>query len=257
MRVVRNTGYIKTRQRAGRLIAWGGGLALVFSLVLTFLTPGLILPAYTVLIIGFIGFQYGMQQVTKWSRKPPADQLLNTTLSRLNDRYTLIHFTDAIQGHPEHILVGPGGLIVITTRDVFGQVTVKNNRFHRVGGRLWFLMGMGSPQLGNPPAENEREQKAVATFLESHNLAGADEIEGIITFLPNPRRPLQLEVTSSDITVVPLDKLYQAVRDLSGETTLSKQERDQIVAALSEGEGVEGPVTVPTGPPRAKRARVA
>ena len=259
MRVVRNTGYIKTRQRAGRLVAWGGGLALLFSLVLTFVTPGLILPAYVVLILGFIGFQYGMQQVTKWSRKPSADQVLDNALRRLNDRFTLIHYSDAVPGHPEHILVGPAGLIVITTRDVFGQVKVKDNRFHRAGGRLWFLVGMGSPQLGNPTAESEREQKNLADFLTTHNLAGADDIGGVITFLPNPRRPLELEVISSDITVVTLDQLYNAIRDLSGDTMLTKQQRDEIVEALSQGEGIEGPQTLPTGPqPGAKkRARAA
>ena len=255
MRVVRNVGYIKSRQRTARLVAWLGGLALVFSLFLTFMTPNLLLPAYAVLILGFIGFQFGMQQVTKWSRKPSADQLLDDALRRLNDRFTLIHFSEAVPGHPEHVLVGPSGLIVITTRDVFGQVIVKDNKFRRVGGRLWFLAGMGSPQLGNPPAESERERQALQSFLRANDLPGADEIEGVITFLPNPRRPLQLDIESSDITVVRLDDLFAAIRELSGETILTKQQRDQIVEALSQGEGIEGPLTLPTGPARAKRVR--
>jgi hypothetical protein len=57
--------------------------------------------------------------------------------------------------------------------------------------------------------------------------------------------------------VVKLDQLYNAIREMSGDTALTKQQRDQIVEALSRGEGVEGPTSVPTGPQGAKRARAA
>ena len=256
MRVVRNTGYIKTHRRAGKLVAWAGGLAMVAAMLAPFFYPGLYAPALFIMIPGFLGFNVGMQQINKWSR-PGADELLDDALRRLNDRYTLIHFAGPISGHPEHLLIGPNGILAITTRRVDGVVTVKDNRWSRPGGRLWFLLSMGTPQLGNPSGDNERERRALEHFLSARNLPGADELEGAIVFLPPPRKPVELNVVSSDLTAVTLDKLFGAIRSFGTDSDLTKQERDELIAALSEGEDVEGPITLPNQRQGARRVRAA
>ncbi len=100
MRLVRNNGYVKTRRRLARVMALGGFVMLIGSVALTFFIPALFIPGYVLLILGFITFQMGMQQITRWSRHPRPDEVLVEALRRLNDRYTLIHFPSAGKGHP-------------------------------------------------------------------------------------------------------------------------------------------------------------
>jgi hypothetical protein len=254
MRLVRNNGYLKTRKRLARLTAFAGFVMLVGSVALTFVIPSLFIPGYALLILGFITFNMGMQQVTKWSRHPRPDEVLVEALRRLNDRYTLVHFPSAGKGHPEHVLVYPGGMVVITTREVQGRVTVDENKWHRTGGRIWALIGMSGPQLGNPTFDNERDQDVLRSILAQRGLPGEDAIDGIIAFL-NPK--VALEVGTTDVSVVTTEALLHTVRELSTETVLTTKDREAIVAALSEGENVEGPVSLSSRQVTSKRARAA
>ncbi len=254
MRLVRNNGYVKKRKRFARLAALGGFLMLTSSVALTFFIPALFIPGYALLIVGFITFNTGMQQITKWSRHPRPDEALVEALRRLNDRYTLIHFPSVGKGHPEHVLVYPGGLAIITTREVQGKIRVDGDRWHRAGGRLWALIGMSGPQLGNPTADNEREQRVLQSILAERGLPGEDAIDGIVAFL-NPRA--ELVVGTTDMAVVTTEGLLHAVRQLSSETVLTTKDRDAIVATLAEGDNVEGPVSLSGRQAGSKSARAA
>src|SRR6185312_987170 len=149
MRLVRNNGYIRSRKRRSRLLALVGFILLISSVAMTFYIPRLFIPGYAILILGFITFNMGMQQMTKWSRHPRPDEVLVDALRRLNDRFTLVNFPGVGRGRPEHVLVYPGGLIVINTREVSGKVKVNGNSWSRPGGnKIWMLIGMSGPQLG-------------------------------------------------------------------------------------------------------------
>jgi len=255
MRLVRNNGYIRSRKRRARLTAFVGFLFLASAVAITFLFPALFVPGYGLLILGFITFNMGMQQTTKWSRHPRPDEVLVETLRRLNDRYTLVQYPAAGRGKPGHVLVYPGGLIVITTREVPGKVIVDGSKWRRIGGnKIWMLVGMSAPQLGNPSLDNDGERKALEAILEEHGLNGGDTIDGLVAFL-NPQ--VELEVESSDLTVVDSDNLLRAVRELSSETVLPTKDRELIIGVLSEGDDVEGPVSLAMRTAGAKRARAA
>lgn len=254
MRFVRNNGYLKTRKRLARLTAFGGFLILIASVALTFFIPALFIPGYVLLIVGFITFNMGMQQITRWSRHPRPDEILIDTLRRLNDRYTLVMYPTAGKGRPENILVYPGGLVVITTRELDGKVSIEGNKWHRSGGRIWALIGMSGPQLGNPTLDNERDREVLRKVLSERDLPGGDTIDGIVVFL-NPKA--ELTVGATDISVVATDALVHAVRELSSESVLATKDREAIIAALSEGENVEGPTSLPTRQSGSKRAKAA
>jgi hypothetical protein len=214
----------------------------------------LIIPAYGVLIMGFLVFNAGMQQIGKWSRRPRADEVLDQLLRRLNDRYTLIHYPNMPGWRPEHVLVYPGGAIIITTRAVHGKVKVENDRWSRVGNFFIRFFGLGGPQLGNPTLECTRQQEALVEYMKTNGLPGADDIEGIIVFL-NPR--VDLEIISSDFSIVESDGLLHAVRSLGSEARLHNEQRKELVNALAIGDDVEGPVSLPTRDPNARDARAA
>lgn len=254
MRLVINRSHISKRRRAARLMVAFGLVILIGSFFLTFALPRIGLLAYIPIIIGFLLFNQGLTSTTKWSRSPRPDELLDANLRRLNDRYTLIHYPNMPGLRPEHVLVFPGGLVVITTREMYGGVKVEGNKWRKTSRNFLSFFNFGGPQLGNPTTECQRQQDALRAFLETRGLPGEDLIEGIIVFV-HPK--VELQVISSDLTVVRTSELYDAVRDLGTEAPLATKQREEIIAALSEGEGVEGPTPIPSRDQRPpKRARV-
>ncbi|GBD20089.1 hypothetical protein HRbin28_00528 [bacterium HR28] len=248
MRVVRNVGYLKKRQRAARLMIALGLAGLLGSIALTFLQQLLyIYLAYAALITGFLFFNAGMQQWAKWNRRPRPDELLDSALRRLNDRYTLVHYPDVPEGwRPEHVLIWPGGILNITTRELAGRIVVKGMRWRRLDRFLIRLLTFGGPPLGNPTVECQRQVEALQRFLAQRDLPGADLVEGLIVFLNDQA---QLEVIESPVSIVTRKELFDAIRAYGSERRLSQGEIDEIVTALAQGEEVEGPVSLPTRQP--------
>lgn len=248
MRVVRNVGYLKRRQRAARLMIALGLTGLLGSIALTFFQQLVyIYLAYAALITGFLFFNAGMQQWAKWNRRPRPDELLDASLRRLNDRYTLVHYPEIPDGwRPEHVLVWPGGLLNITTRELAGRIVVKGTRWRRLDRMLLRLLTFGGPPLGNPTLECQRQMEALRTFLQQRDLPGPDLVDGLIVFLNDQA---ELQVIESPITVVQRKELLDAIRAYGTERRLSQGEIDEIVTALAQGEQVEGPVSVPTRQP--------
>src|SRR5687767_12594936 len=134
MRVVRNIGHVKRRKRAAKWTAVLGFAVLAAALALGFV-PELFWLAYLLLFLGFVLFNIGMQQVGKWNRGPKYrnDSLLDQKLAPFSDKYVLIHYAMLKDRVVEHLLVHPGGVLVITAREIAGDVSVRGNRW-RVGG---------------------------------------------------------------------------------------------------------------------------
>jgi hypothetical protein len=241
MQVVRNTGYIKEQQRRGKLLSLIGfvGLAIAFALVWR-PNQSLILFAYAAMTFGFIFFNLGLQTVGKFTsnaRKLRPDQQLDKTLTRLSDRYTLIHYPRIGKRNPDHLLVHNVGVLVLTLREVPGKVVVTGRRWRRGGNPLLRILNWSGPQLGNPTAENETEVALVKSYLAAAGLP--DLVAGVIVFT-NPL--VQVTVTDSEVDVVDIDDLPAYVREL-GEgreaPPLTGKERLAIVEALSQGKDLE------------------
>ena len=92
MRILRNSEYVKRKKRIARIAALVGFLLLASTFLLIF-RPDYVLPAYAILFTGFLTFNFGMQQLGKWSRSPRNDELLDARLKSLPDaKYSMVHF---------------------------------------------------------------------------------------------------------------------------------------------------------------------
>jgi hypothetical protein len=242
MRVVRNIGHVKRRRRFARLSSFFGFFFLAATFPLVFIwssNPNLIIVAYVLLFAGFVLFNMGMQQLGKWSntaRHPRNDLALDSKLQTLPDKYVLIHYAQLGKRVVEHLLVHPGGVLVVTARDYPGKVTVQDNRWRRRGVGLSRLFGLSGPQLGNPGIDTEQGILAVEQTLE----AGQYEVDasGAVVFL-NPL--VDLEVEDPKYPNQMLDDLPGFVRGLEVDPSLRANDRDAIVALLGKGEELEQP----------------
>lgn len=250
MRVIRNTGYIKRRKRAAKIMVLGGLTLLGGSWLITLFYPDLFLMATVGLVFGFLGFNGGMQQVGRWSRKPRADLLLDNELARLNDRFTLIHYPDFPGRRPDHVLVMPTGVLVLTPREITGRAQVRGKMWRKKGSPIGRMFMLSAPQLGNPTIENEGQIAAVTSALESEGLT--PDVQGVIVFLAVN---IEVEIIDSEAVVLHLTELLDYVRDdLGGEVTVSGRDRELIVEKLARGEELERNAVTPARPRKKVKA---
>lgn len=249
MQIVRHAKYIKDRKSRGRLFALLGFLLLSGSLLIAWF-PEFLIFAYVAMLAGFIMFNVGMQAVGKWSRDPRNDQILDHRMKGLSDRYTIVHYPQVGNKVVEHLLVFPGGLLVMTARELDGKISQVRQSWKKTGGLFRRLFSFSGPQLGNPSFETENSIKRVEAFLAENQIEA--DVLGSVVFL-NPRA--DLEVTEPDFPVLHGEEMEEFVRDLPADSTFTEEERNRIIELLSAGEKVETPKVERTSrrPPPVRR----
>lgn len=248
MRIVRDLSYVKRRKRTARWMALLGFLLLASTFWIALYDQFLLL-AYGLLLVGFVIFNNGMQQIGKWNRPVRNDQIVDKALAKLGDKYTLIHFTSVGKLMVEHVLVHGSGVVVFLPREIMGAVEVKGSRWRKRGGGLRRIFRMGGPQLGNPSLDLERTVQAVETVLHEHDFDVP--VDGAIVFT-DPRA--DIEADAPDWPVLLPAELAQFVRDLPPEDMMKPAERQQLVALLANDAEIEAPTTAPRRRPVKRRA---
>ncbi len=248
MKIIRHDAYIAKRKRNSKLFALLGFLMLTGTLFLALL-PNLLLPSYVLMLIGFVLFNIGMQQVGKWTRNPRNDQVLDFQLKALPDRYALVHYAPVGKRRLEHVLVHPGGALVITVKEIDGVIEERKSRWRRKGSGLRRFLSFSGPQLGNPSIETDAAIGGLETFLTEKQFEV--DVEGAIVFI-HPQ--VELNIEEPDFPVLHGEELPAFVMGLPAEDSLTSKDRDQLVQLLRGGEIVAEPVKATRRRPVKRRA---
>lgn len=247
MKIVRNNGYVKYRKRRARWSAFLGFLLLISVSVIWFF-PGFVLFAYGMLFLGYIVFSYGMQQLAKWSRSPRNDVVLDDRLKSFPDKYALIHYGLVGKTVVEHMLVHPGGVIVLTARAVTGQISGHGSKWRKRGFGFMRFFGSG-PSLGNPSFETQQSIQAIEASLAEAQLEV--DVDGAIVFV-DPR--VNLDADDTDYPAMTIDELPGFVHGLPVDNTFRPAERQAVIEQLAGGGEMETTERVRTRRPvRSKR----
>jgi hypothetical protein len=258
MRIIRDNQYVRERQKRSKYSAILGFLALVGTFPVAFLmqgNTGFVLFTYMLLLGGFVLFNRGMRGVGKWSnnqRHVREDLALDNHLSDLSDRHTLIHYAQVEGGVIDHMLVGPGGVIVLTTTDFPGPVEVTDDRWRKSGPMLTRMFTFSGPQLGSPTREADKDFSLVEAMLNTH---GHDvDIYTAIVFTAGTA---DLTVNGASHPVMPVDELPHFVKDVEPDPGFSSTEREAVITLFSGQGQVEAPVKTSTRRPVKVKKRAA
>jgi hypothetical protein len=233
MQIVRHAQYIKDQKRKGRWLAVLGFLLLTGSLFVAWF-PDLLLFAYIAMLAGFVMFNIGMQLVGKWSRNPRNDQILDLRLKGLSSRYTLVHYPTGGKKVVEHLLIYPGGVLVMTARELDGKVSQVRSSWKKTGGLFRRLFSFSGPQLGNPSFETDASMQRVQTLLQENQMDV--DVLGAVVFL-NPR--IDLQISEPDFPVLHGEEMEDFVRDLPSDETFTEAEKARVIELFAEGGQVE------------------
>jgi hypothetical protein len=250
MKVYRDVEYIKKRKRQATLTSVVG-VALLGSAFWLASMAGQsgVFVAYIPLLAGTIIFHLGMQQVGKWNRAQRNDVILDVLLKDLGERYSLIHYPRMGKRTVEHALVHPGGILVITARDLPGGVAYRDGRWRKVGQGISRFFGMGGAFLGNPTADTAADIQALSEVLSQEQLTV--DADGVVAFL-NPR--VKLDVVEPDFPVTNAEGLKPYVASLAADAGLQAADRQRVVELLTRDGSFEAPQAAPTRRPVKRRA---
>jgi len=171
-----------------------------------------VIAAYPFLIIGWPVFTIGSSRLRRLRDTPRPDGLINEQLKGLNNKYSLYHFVPREANTIPHLLVAPGGLVVMESRDVLGDVKCKSgpdgDKWSAPQGLLERL-GSRNAAIGNPTRDLDRDivqAKALLAEIGKPNVP----VKGLVVFT----RLKDVEIESCAYSVVPLDETKGAVRSL-------------------------------------------
>jgi hypothetical protein len=233
MRIVRHQAFIAERKKRARLFAILGFLLLSGSLFMAWY-PNMLLLAYVFMLTGFILFNMGMQQIGKWTRNPRNDQILDHRMAGLSDRVTLVHYAQVGKSRIEHMAIHPGGVAVLTAREIDGRIQKRGNRWTKKGGIFRRMFSFSGPQLGNPSFETEQGVKQVEAWLDQQGVA--TDVQGAIVFL-HPKA--DLDIQDPDYPVLLADEVDLFLSDLPADETFQTDARERVIAELAAGEEFE------------------
>lgn len=245
-RVVRNIGYVTRRKRLAR---WSSlvGFAFLGSTFWLALDPSRILIAYALMLGGYLLFSYGLRELAKWNARN--DLRLDILLKGLGERFTIVHYAQVEKRVVEHLLIHPGGVLVLTARELAGSIGHRNGRWRKRAAGLKRLLNFGGPQLGDPTRETRVDVAAIEAYLAE---AGVDaEVDGAIVFV-NPQ--VVLDVEEPDYPVMNAEGLPSFVRGLEQESAFSPADQRSLVALFAGGVEVEQPAPTPRRRPVKRRA---
>jgi nuclease-like protein len=258
MRIIRDNQYVAVRQKRAKYSAVFGFLALVGTFPVAFImqgNTGFVLLTYMLLLGGFVLFNRGMRGVGKWShnqRHAREDLALDTHLNDLSDRHTLIHYAQVDGGIIDHLLVGPGGVLVITTSDFPGEVVVQDDRWRKGGPMLSRMFSFSGPQLGIPTRKADKDFFLAETVLEQ-----AEQDIDIYTAIVFTASTVDLTVNGSSHPVMPVDELANFIRDIEPDSEFSTADRDAVVALFGKTGQAVTPVKTTTRRPVKVKKRAA
>lgn len=237
MKVYTFTERIESRRRIG----------LAFSLTgLVIMGVGLFLlwqPAYSALALptamgGLIVASIGTYIINRWVRPPLPEQIISETLQRFDNRYFLLNYADGLP--VRHLLLGPGGLLVIHAKRYEG-VARYDGAGERWRGNLslvkLYLRGLTAERLGDPTAALERDVEQTRAWLVEQLPAWAATvpIAGLVLFV-SPKTTI--EGDPAPIPVASPETLRKQVRALLKPQTPMPRERYMAIReSLEEATG--------------------
>lgn len=236
MNVFTNEEYFAAQVRRSRLYRSLGLFSIVLSFVLSIMTSMglnayLVCAAYPFLLIGLPLWTIGRSTQRRLTTVPRPDKLMNEELKGLSNKYSLHHYPTVDGRLIKHLLVMPGGLLVMESRENPGPVgcrAAKNGDAWRAKSGFLDRMSGLNPAIGNPTADLAASIQSASKLLSE--IAKTEvPVMGMVVFTRNP----EITVDGCTYAAVPLDELKETVRDLQYELGSDKSEGMGVASILT------------------------
>jgi hypothetical protein len=180
------------------------------------------------LLLGFILSQVGIFFGNRYSRRPRPDELLDTALKGLDDRFAIFHYSLPVS----HVLIGPSGIWLLMPRNQSGKIVYEKKRWKQKGGGPFqaYLRFFAQEGLGRPDLEIESESESLARYLKNKfSEADIPEIQKVLV-ITNEKAVIEAE--DAPILTIPAKKLKETIRKVGKGKGIAQAKLDELRSAL-------------------------
>ena len=171
-------------------------------------------------LIPLAAFLYYQRKYNIYKGGRQGEQNVIGTLSRnLNDDYYLINgVCIGGGGDIDHIVLGPGGVFVLETKNWSGKININGDQWQRPGKQA-----MGSPSL-----QAKRNTQKVKRLLDQTPTLRDIWVEGIVVLT---NQHANLTISNSTVTILKLPQLASHIKGRTG-NQLTEQQIQQIAKQI-------------------------
>lgn len=243
---VNNKAEVDRQVKRNRTYFWIGIAGLVAAMAVLFVNagnPGLVFLGYPFLILGLILSKRGSFNNRRHGiggyKVASEEALIAATLEGVPPRYHLYNWVKLGGVTLDHVLVTPGGLMIIKACSQMGDFKMTNDVYRRKAGLATWFATLGEPGIGDPTRELNGQIKKLREYFEAKGLE--IPIDGVVVFML-PRTKI-IEASEMSYPVCKLDQLKQAIRGWETELNMTvpqqQQVEDLILETLPEEEAAE------------------
>jgi hypothetical protein len=228
---VANKVEIDRQVKLNRLFFWLGIVGLVAAMAVLFLFAGnatLVFLGYPFLILGLIFSKRGSFNNRRHGiggyKIASEEKLLASALDGSPSRYHLYSWLKFGNLSVDHLLVTPGGLMIIKACSQMGDFKMSNDTYRRKAGIATWFATVGEPGIGNPTQELNNQVKKLREWFQQKGLEVP--VDGVVVFMLPRTKIVQAEEMS--YPVCKLEQLKQAVRGWETELNMTVPQQQQL-----------------------------
>lgn len=228
---VANKVEIDRQVKLNRIFFWIGILGLVAAMAVLFLfagNPYLVFLGYPFLILGLILSKRGSFNNRRHGiggyKIASEEKLIATALDGSPSRYHLYSWLKFDNLAVDHLLVTPGGLMIIKACSQMGDFKMSNDSYRRKAGMATWFATVGEPGIGNPTQELNNQVKKLREWFEKKGLEVP--VDGVVVFMLPRTKIIQAEEMS--YPVCKLEQLKQAIRGWETELNMTVSQQQQL-----------------------------
>lgn len=223
MRHYLNSRKVRRNVIISRGLSYGGLGIMAIGLVVSLRQAAPLDAVLGLFFVGMVASQIGLPMRNRWDRHPRIDEVLDSSMKGLDERFAIFHYTLG----SSHALFCPGGVFALLPRLEDGKYEYRDGDWIRTWTGRGRLRRGGTRKLGGidreAAVEAERLRKGLVKKL------GLDEAPAVHAFVVFLHSAAEVRSDGAPTPATHLKKLKEAVRKLPKGASLS----DSQLARLS------------------------
>ena len=199
MKSIADRKLLARRARIAHIGSLGGMVILLGGVAVPMWLPEYSGASPYMIVGGFVISNIGIYFANRWVKKPRPEDVIDDSLKSRNNQYVVFHYLLP----QEHVLVTPGGVVVLETCALDGKFTYRDGKWKQSFSMSRALRFFVEETLGDPIAEAQAGAKTIRELIAKH-MSDAVPVDSMVIFT-SPRADYEIE--NPPIPVVQPDKL--------------------------------------------------
>jgi len=200
MKILLDGARLRRRARLAHGASLGGLLAMLVSVAVPLWRPSLATASLVLLMAGLTVSMLGISAANRWVKRPRPEEVIRLALKGLPDSHRLYHYLLPA----EHVLLTPGGLVVIHPVTLDGAFAFRDGKWRQRFSLSRATRFLVEPSLGDPILQAKAQAEALRSFLASRLPRFHSPVSPVVLFT---HPATELDVENSEIPVCLPDKL--------------------------------------------------